>query len=515
LRYFLTVLKKPLKKTPKTPITQKTIKPMDPIWILISFFVYTALLFAVSAITSRKADNESFFRANKRSPWYLVAYGMIGASLSGVTFISVPGAVGSGYFSYLVMVIGYLFGYWVIIKVLLPLYYRLNLTSIYTYLQQRFGNAAYHSGAIYFLVSRVIGASFRMFLVVSVLQYFVLDFYHVPFVVTVAVFIGLILLYTMKAGIKTIVWTDTLQTTFMMASVVISIFFIAKGMNLSIPKLTEAVVNSDYSQVIITDWQSSRFFLKQFFSGMFITIVMTGLDQDMMQKNLSCRNLEEAQKNMTWMSLSLVPINLLFLALGAALYIYAAHFQIAIPDKADQLFPLIAIQYMGPVSGIVFIIGLIAAAYSSADSALTSLTTSMSVDIFKIENNEKWSKDQQISYRKYIHLGMSFIVFLVIVWFSTINKDSVINELFKVAGFTYGPLLGLFAFGLFSQLKVRDKLIPIVVIAAPLISYLLDISAPKYGYHFGFEILIVNGLLSFLGLFLISEKVIGEETKVG
>ena len=480
---------------------------MNPFWIFLSFIIYTALLFAVSFFTSKGANNDSFFRANKQSPWYVVAYGMIGASLSGVTFISVPGSVGKSHFSYMVMVIGYLFGYWVIIKVLLPLYYKLNLTSIYSYLQTRFGIKAYKSGAIYFLISRVIGASFRMFLVVSVLQYFVLDYYGVPFFITVGAFILLILLYTMKAGIKTIVWTDTLQTTFMLASVILSMYFIAKGMDLDISSLVHKIKSSEYSQAIITDWHHPRFFFKQFISGMFITIVMTGLDQDMMQKNLSCRNLKEAQKNMTWMSISLVPINLLFLSLGAALFIFAGYLNVEIPAKADQLFPLLAIQNMGIVSGIVFIIGLIAAAYSSADSALTSLTTSMSVDIFNLEKREDLSTTEKIKWRKYIHFGVSFVVFLVIILFNLINKDSVINELFKVAGFTYGPLLGMFAFGLFTKIKVKDRLIPLVVIIAPIISYGFNYYAPiLFNYHFGFEILLLNGLITFLGLLGIRDR---------
>ena len=480
---------------------------MNPFWIFLSFIIYTALLFAVSFFSSKGANNDSFFRANKQSPWYVVAYGMIGASLSGVTFISVPGSVGKSHFSYMVMVIGYLFGYWVIIKILLPLYYKLNLTSIYSYLQTRFGINAYKSGAIYFLISRVIGASFRMFLVVSVLQYFVLDYYGVPFFITVGAFILLILLYTMKAGIKTIVWTDTLQTTFMLASVILSMYFIAKGMDLDISSLVHKIKSSEYSQAIITDWHHPRFFFKQFISGMFITIVMTGLDQDMMQKNLSYRNLKEAQKNMTWMSISLVPINLLFLSLGAALFIFAGYLNVEIPAKADQLFPLLAIQNMGIVSGIVFIIGLIAAAYSSADSALTSLTTSMSVDIFNLEKREDLSTAEKIKWRKYIHFGVSFVVFLVIILFNLINKDSVINELFKVAGFTYGPLLGMFAFGLFTKIKIKDRLIPLVVIIAPIISYGFNHYIPiLFGYHFGFEILLLNGLITFLGLLGIRDR---------
>lgn len=479
---------------------------MQPLWILYSFLIYTAVLLLVSFITSRKADNDSFFRANKQSPWYIVAYGMIGASLSGVTFVSVPGAVGKSHFSYLVMVIGYLFGYYVIIKVLLPLYYKLNLTSIYGFLKNRFGIEAYKSGAIYFLISRVIGASFRMFLVVSILQYFVLDNYNIPFSLTVGVFIILILLYTMKAGIKTIVWTDTLQTTFMLASVVLSLYFISKSMSIDLVSLFHKIGSSEYSKVINTDWHSPRFFIKQFVSGMFITIVMTGLDQDMMQKNLSCRNIKEAQKNMTWMSISLVPINLLFLTLGAALFLYAEYLNVEIPSKADQLFPMLAFNNMGLISGIVFIIGLIAAAYSSADSALTSLTTSMSVDIFNIETRKDLSKEQKIILRKYIHLGMSALVFIVIIIFNSINKDSVINELFKVAGFTYGPLLGMFSFGLFSKIRVKNNLIPLVVILSPIMSYLINQFAPLLGYHFGFEILLINGILTFFGFWLIRLK---------
>ncbi len=478
---------------------------MQPIWILYSFIIYTAILLLLSFITSRRANNDSFFRANKQSPWYIVAYGMIGASLSGVTFVSVPGAVGKSHFSYLVMVFGYLFGYYVIIKFLLPLYYKLNLTSIYGFLKNRFGIEAYKSGAIFFLISRVIGASFRMFLVVSILQYFVLDYYNIPFSLTVGVFILLILLYTMKAGIKTIVWTDTLQTTFMLASVVLSLYFISKSMAIDISTLFHRIAGSEYSKVINADWHSPRFFVKQFVSGMFITIVMTGLDQDMMQKNLSCKNLKEAQKNMTWMSLSLVPINLLFLTLGAALFLYADYLHIAIPSKADHLFPLLAFDNMGLISGIVFIIGLIAAAYSSADSALTSLTTSMSVDIFNLETRNDLNSNQKIVWRKYIHLGMSALVFFVILIFNSINKDSVINELFKVAGFTYGPLLGMFSFGLFTKIKVKPGLIPLIVVLSPIISYAINQFAPLLGYNFGFEILLVNGLITFAGLWAIRE----------
>jgi Na+/proline symporter len=464
------------------------------------------MIIVISFLTSRKTDNAGFYLANKKSRWYVVSYGMIGASLSGVTFISVPGAVGKSHFSYLVMVLGYLVGYFVIIKVLLPLYYRLNLTSIYTYLDSRFGRSAYKSGATFFLISRIIGASFRMFLVISVLQYFILDYYHIPFVVSAGVMIFFILFYTMKGGIKTIIWTDTIQTTFMLSSLVVSFFMIAKSLDLSFSALVGQIYHSEYAQLLDLDWGSQTFFVKHFFAGMFITIVMTGLDQDMMQKNLSCRNIKEAQKNMTWMSLSLLPINLLFLTLGAALYLYAAKMGIAIPDKADQLFPLIAIHHLGVFSSIVFIIGLFAANYASADSALTSLTTSMSVDIFDLENRKSLSEKQKIFYRKLIHIGMALILYAAILLFGAINKDSVINELFTAAGYTYGPLLGLFAFGLFTKIKVNNKLIPLIVIASPFISYVLNYLSPAIGYHFGFEILILNGALTYLGLWLIRTK---------
>jgi len=481
---------------------------MRPEYIIATYVIYSLLLFAVSHFSSRKSNNDSFFRGNRSSPWYLVAYGMIGASLSGVTFISIPGSVGSSHFSYMIMVFGYLVGYLVIVKVLLPLYYRMNLTSIYAYLETRFGFYAYKSGALYFLLSRVIGASFRMFIVVNVLQYFVLDQYNIPFALTVFLFMMLIQLYTMKAGIKTIVWTDTLQTSFMLASVGVAIYFITSKMNLSLGELIQLVAQSDYSQMIVVDWNEKRHFLKQFFSGIFITIVMTGLDQDMMQKNLTCRNIGEAQKNVSWMSFSLVPINLIFLFLGASLFLFANSLGVAIPEKPDHLFPMMAFEHMGMVAGIVFIIGLIAAAYSSADSALTALTTSVSVDLFDMEKRKDWDEAKKVRIRKLIHIAISLLLFAVIVIFGSLNKDSVINELFSIAGLTYGPLLGLFAFGLFTKIKLKDSFIPIIVLLSPILSYILKINAEEWfnGYKFGFEILIVNGLFTFIGLLLIRKK---------
>ena len=439
---------------------------MTPKLIFISFIAYTILLFVVSWITSKKADNKTFFIGNKQSPWFVVAYGMVGASLSGVTFISVPGWVGDTQFSYMMVVLGYLVGYFIIAQVLLPLYYRLNLTSIYSYLESRFGYWSYKTGAFYFLLSRVIGASFRMFLIVNVLQLFVFDAWGIPFGVTIALFILLIWLYTFKGGIRTIVWTDTLQTTFMLLSVGISIYLISKGLNLSLSSLIAAVSDSDYSKMIFTEWQDKRFVVKQFLSGAFIAIVMTGLDQDMMQKNLSCRNLKDAKKNIITLSWILVPVNLLFLFLGASLYLYANQNGIQIPQLTDDLFPTVAIDHLGIFAGLVFIIGLIAAAYSSADSALTALTTSFSVDFLGIEMKTNLSEKQRIRIRTYVHIGISLLVLFVIILFRAINDQAVIAKLFTIAGYTYGPLLGLYAFGLFTKYSVKDKWVPIIAIGS-------------------------------------------------
>ncbi len=481
---------------------------MSPNAILISFLVYTSLLFVVSWITSRRSDNESFFVGNRISPWYVVAYGMIGASLSGVTFISIPGDVGSTQFSYMLIVFGYLIGYVIIARILLPLYYRLRLTSIYSYLNQRFGFWSYKTGAFFFLVSRVIGASFRMYLVVNVLQIFVFDALNVPFAITVIIFLGLILLYTFRGGIKTIVWTDTLQTTFMLLAVVISIFLISKDLNTNIRDLYSSVMESEYSKMIFTEWADKRFFLKSFFAGIFIAIVMTGLDQDMMQKNLSCRNIKDAQKNMYWMASSLVVVNFLFLMLGAVLYIFASHKGISVSGTTDDLFPQIALRNLPPVAGIVFIIGLIAAAYSSADSALTSLTTSFSVDFLGLEEKTALSKREKIRLRNLVHICFSLLLLGVIIFFREINDKSVISQLFTIAGYTYGPLLGLYSFGLFTKFRVHDKWVPVVALISPFICYIISTNSKEwlYSYEFGFELLILNGIFTFIGLLLIHKR---------
>ncbi|MFC2101434.1 sodium:solute symporter [Bacteroidota bacterium] len=481
---------------------------MTPTLILTIFLTYTAVLFVITFITARRATNRAFFIGNKESPWVVVAYGMIGASLSGVTFMSVPGWVGDTQFSYMMVVFGYLIGYAVIATVLLPLYYRLNLTSIYSYLETRFGFWSYKTGAFYFILSRVIGASFRMFLVVNVLQIFVFDAWEIPFWVTTMIFIILILLYTFKGGIKTIIWTDTVQTTFMLLALGLSIYLIAKNMGMTFGGMTSAVFDSDYSTMLFGSWADKRFFLKGILSGAFIAIVMTGLDQEMMQKNLSCKSLKDAQKNMFSFSIVLMFVNFLFLFLGASLFLFAKFKGIEMPARSDDLFPIIAIQHLGPIAGLAFIIGLISAAYPSADGALTSLTTSFSIDFLGMDKESSLTEKKKEYMRYAVHVGFAIILLLVIVLFRAINDRAVIDKLFTVAGYTYGPLLGLYAFGLFGKRQVKDRFVPIIAILSPVICYLLSTYSDQllFGYKFGFELLILNGLITFAGLFLISYR---------
>lgn len=484
---------------------------MSPALILTFIGGYFAVLVAISWFTSRKADNDAFFVGNKQSPWYLVAFGMIGASLSGVTFISVPGWVGSSQFSYMQFVLGNLVGYIIIATVLMPLYYRLNLTSIYTYLEQRFGFWSYKTGASFFILSRTIGASFRLFLVANVLQAFVFDSYHIPFAVTVLLTILFIWIYTQKGGIKTIVWTDSLQTLFMLLAVGLSIYLIGDKMGLGLGGLVDTVSDSEYSKIFFFDDASDdKYFFKKFISGIFIAIVMTGLDQDMMQKNLSCRNIGEAQKNMFSFSLVFVFVNIFFLGLGALLFIYANSAGIDIPKRTDELYALLALKSnLGLAVGIFFILGLIAAAYSSADSALTALTTSFCVDILDIK---KKSEKNRIQTRRVVHIGMSVVLALVIIVFNQLNDESVVSKIFKFAGYTYGPLLGLYAFGLFTKLKVRDKLVMPVCLLAPIVSVIVDLNSKIWwDFEFGFTILIFNGMLTFVGLLLINK---GKDTSL-
>ncbi|MBE3085938.1 MAG: sodium:solute symporter [Bacteroidetes bacterium] len=480
---------------------------MSPLLILGIFLIYTAVLFAVTWFTARKADNQSFFIGNKVSPWFVVAYGMIGASLSGVTFMSVPGWVKDTQFSYMVVVLGYLFGYFVIALVLLPLYYRLKLTSIYSYLDQRFGFWSYKTGAGFFIISRTLGASLRMFLVINVLQIFVFDAWNIPFWVNVFVFITLIILYTLKGGIRTIIWTDTLQTTFMLLAVVLSVIYISKDLDISLFKLVSTVKESSVSKMFITDWHNERFFLKQFFSGIFITIVMTGLDQEMMQKNLSCRNIKEAQKNMFTFSGILVFVNLLFLFLGALLLIYVQSKGVVVATS-DEIFPTVALKYLGPMAGLVFLIGLISAAFPSADGALTSLTTSVSIDFLGLDRREGITEKAKTRIRYVVHFSIALVFFISVLIFSTLNDRAVIDKLFTIAGYTYGPLLGLYSFGLFTKRRVIDRVTPFIAIVSPLACYFLSRYSEVLfnGYKFGFELLLLNGLLTFIGLYIFSSK---------
>ncbi len=503
---------------------------INPTLIITIIAGYFMLLILVSFFTGKNSDNENFFLAGRKSPWYLVAFGMIGASLSGVTFISVPGWVGGengSQFAYMQMVFGYLVGYAFIAFVLMPMYYRLNLTSIYTYLEKRFGVVSYRTGASFFLLSRTIGAAFRLYLVAIVLQEFVMIQFGIPFPVTVIGTIALIWVYTFRGGIKTIVWTDTLQTLCMLIAVIATIYFLGQRMNLGMADIFQTVNVSNYSQIFHFDnfISDGNHFIKKFLAGVFIAIVMTGLDQDMMQKNLSCKTLGDAQKNMISFSVVLVFVNLLFLGMGALLYIYANNVGIDIPAKSDLLYPTIALEHLPPVVGILFILGLVAAAYSSADSALTSLTTSFCVDILGFEKNKNQTENQ-LSYsnstildeaekvkqnsgqkrtRFLVHVGFSVLLFFVILLFWSINDEAVIKQIFTVAGYTYGPLLGMYFFGFFTRLQVQDNFVWAICLASPILTWLLLFLSENYlGYKFGFELLLINGLITFLGLFMIS-----------
>ncbi|MFH0758066.1 MAG: sodium:solute symporter [Bacteroidota bacterium] len=461
----------------------------------------------ISWISGRGAGNASFFLGDRKSPWYVVAFGMIGATLSGVTFISVPGWVVDSQFTYMQMVLGYLLGYAFIANVLMPLYYRLELTSIYSYLEQRFGKHTYKTGASFFLLSRIIGASFRLFIVANVLQITVFRALGVPFYVTVIVTIALIWLYTNRGGIRTIIWTDVLQTISMLTAVVVTIILITRSMDLTLGEMIHRVASGNESRIwVLKGWHQENHFLKHLFSGAFIAIVMTGLDQDMMQKNLSCRNIWDAKKNMYLMSLSLVPVNLVFLFLGAVLICFAAYSGMDLPGATDDLFPLIATGGTLPrVVGVFFILGLVAAAYSSADSALTALTTSFTVDIL---NGNRMEEGRLTRTRMWVHVGISVVLGMTIMLFRVINDENVISAIFRVAGYTYGPLLGLYAFGLFTRFRVRDRLVPLLAILSPLLSFLLSHYSEQLfnGYRFGFELLIVNGGIMFVALLLTQQR---------
>lgn len=480
--------------------------------IILLIVAYFLVLLLISYFTGKNDSNADFFKAGKKSPWYLVAFGMVGASLSGVTFISVPGWVKASEFGYFQVVMGYLVGYFVVAFVLLPIYYRLNLTSIYEYLLERFGAVSHKTGAFFFFVSRVLGAAFRLYLVAIVLQQFVFEDFGIPFEITVVISILLIWIYTNKGGIKTIVWTDTLQTTFMIAAVILSIILINKELDWSFGEFLASEELKQYNKVFFfEDFLARNHFIKSFVGGMFVTICMTGLDQDMMQKNLTCKNLKDAQKNMVSFSFVLVGVTFLFMLLGALLFMYASENNIAMPlmdgsPKTDLLFPEIALNSgLGLTLSITFMLGLIAAAYSSADSALTSLTTSFCVDFLKLDDKNEQEKK---TIRKKTHIWMSVALILVIIAFKYILSSNVIDSLLTVAGYTYGPLLGLFAFGIFTKHKIKDKWVWLVSLLSVVIIALIANIDKSYlgGYVLGYELLPLNGLLTFFGLWCIRKN---------
>jgi len=466
--------------------------------------IYFALLLCISYYTSKGADTNAFFTANRQSPWWLVAFGMIGTSISGLTFISVPGAVGKTSFTYFQLILGHSLGYLTIALVLMPLYYRMNLISIYGYLEKRFGFWSYKIGSAFFLLSRTIGSAARLYLAVNVLQIAIFAPIGVPFVVTVFISIALIWLYTHRGGVQTIIWTDTLQTLFLLIALFITIYLVGQQMNMGLGDMIQTISDSKYSHMFEWDWKNPHFFGKDFLAGVFIAIVMTGLDQDLMQKNLTCKSIGEAQKNMFWFYWVLLFINILFLSLGALLYLYAQANQIAIPAKTDELYPMLALGgQFGTLAAVTFLLGIIAASYASSDSALTALTTSFCIDFLSIE---KFKEAKRIKIKHRVHLGFSFVFFVVIGLFHLFNNQELIAAVFNLAGYTYGPLLGLFSFGLFTKLQVRDKLVPIVCVGSPILTFILETQSQSLFGGFGFAKLILNGSICFFLLYLIREK---------
>lgn len=477
---------------------------MNGTYILLTIVGYFGLLMLVARLTSHKADNDAFFRGNRKSPWYVVAFGMIGTSLSGVTFVSVPGMVRSTDMTYMQTVMGFFVGYLVIAHVLLPLYYKLNLTTIYSYLNQRIGHYSYKTGASFFLLSKIIGAAARLYLVCLILQHYIFDDLHIPFSVSVIGIVILIWLYTRKSGIKTIVWTDSFQTLCLIAALGLIIYQIAHQMNLDAAGMIKTIADSDHSRIFIfDDWHSKQNFFKQFISGIFITIVMTGLDQDMMQKNLSCKNLKDAQKNMYSYGLSFVPVNLIFLSLGLLLIVLASNSGLNLPEKSDDILPFFAAEgRLGFATLVFFTIGIVAAAFSSADSALTALTTSFCIDILDIEHQDHKVAERK---RKWVHFFISVVFIGFILLFKAADNDSIIDAIYTIASYTYGPLLGLFVFGLFTKMHPRDKYVPWVAIASPFVCFAIDRWVyHATGYQFGYEMLMFNGMLTFMGLTLLS-----------
>nr|WP_320038326.1 sodium:solute symporter [uncultured Bacteroides sp.] len=480
---------------------------MNSYYILLTIALYFGILLIIARITGRKGgSNAAFFKGENKSPWYIVSFGMIGASISGVTFVSVPGMVRGIDMTYMQTVFGFFFGYLIVAHILLPLYYKLNLTSIYTYLGTRIGNRAYKTGASFFLLSRLVGAAAKLYLVCLILYTYVFQHWDIPFWSIAAVTVFLIWLYTKKSGIKTIIWTDTVLTFCLLAALILIIVETAQILHLDFGGVVSTIQHNEHFRIFeFNDWQSRQNFFKQFFSGIFIVIVMTGLDQDMMQKNLSCKNLKEAQKNMYCYGFSFIPVNFLFLCLGILLLVLGQSMNLTLPALADDILPMFAAQgYLGPSVLVLFSIGIIAASFSSSDSALTSLTTSFCVDILGIG---KESEEVATRKRRRVHFGMSIALVLVIIIFQIVNNKSVIDAIYTIASYTYGPLLGLFAFGLFTRLQPRDKYVPYVAVASPVICYTISSLVEEHtGYKFGYEMLMFNGALTFAGLLLISQK---------
>jgi Na+/proline symporter len=491
---------------------------MSPTLIIICIALYFGGLLLIAYLTSRNSTAESYFSGNHASPWYAVAFGMIGDSLSGVTYISVPGKVGTANFSYLQLVLGYFVGYFIISKVLLPIYYRMNLISIYTYLETRFGRHTQKTGAFFFILSRILGASGRLYLAAGVIQFFVFDrieSVHVPFWLSVSVILALMLLYTYKGGIKTLVWTDTFQSLFLVLGVVVSIAIIIHKMDIGFGQAISNIASSEYSKTFFWDWHKSNFFVKEFIGGVFIAVAMTGLDQNMMQKNLSCKSLADAQKNIFWFSVVMVIVNIFFLSLGVLLLQYYAHATIDLPMNAetgkiitDKIFPNLALNYLGMFAGLIFIIGLTAATFSSADSVLTTLTTSTYVDMLEYDRNLILSEKQKAKRRTIIHIGFAVILWLVIIVFDILNERAIIDTILMLAGYTYGPLLGLFAIGLFTRIHLNDRLVPVICVIAPVVTYVLAnyVIKTMTTYEIGNELIIINAGITVLGLMLVTQN---------
>lgn len=487
-------------------------------FLIVSFIVvYFLFLLGIGWYTSRNSTASSYFMGNKQSPWYLVAFGMIGDSLSGVTFISVPGTVGTAHFSYLQLVMGYFVGYFIISHVLMPIYYKMNLTSVYEYLFTRFGRITQKTGSVFFILSRLLGAAGRLFLAASVIQFFVFDQFpnvKIPFAMSVSVILILMLLYTYRGGIRTLVFTDTFQSLFLVLGVVLSIVAIVSKMDISFTTAISNIYSSEYSETFFFDFKKSNFFFKEFIGGIFISVTMTGLDQNMMQKNLSCKSLKEAQKNMFWFSVVMVIVTFCFLSLGALIYQYYDYSQLALPADAsgkvltDKVFPSLALNHLGVFAGLVFIIGLTAATFSSADSVLTTLTTSAYIDILELDKNEGLSVQKKQRYRTFIHIGFAVLIWLLIILFEVMNQQAIITTILMLAGYTYGPLLALFAAGLFTKLNLKDAWVPLACVVGPLICYVVKgfTTAHPDGYQIGNELILVNGLITFSCLLLFRKK---------